>query len=446
MLKKTEIDMLNGPLFSRIMRFGIPLILTNVLQVLFNAADIAVAGRFAGAESLAAVGATGSLIFLIINILIGMSVGVNVVVARYYGMGRNEEEISRAIHTAIFVALAGGVIFAAVGFFISGPMLRMISVPDDIYPLSLLYMRIFFIGMPFNMLYNYCTAVLRAKGDTTRPFFYLLISGTTNVILNMIFVIVFGLGVAGVAIATDLSNLLSAFLIVRYMMKSDDEMHVELNKIRYDKSMFLAMARIGVPAGLQSSMFSVANTVIQGAINAYGPVVMAASSASSSVENFVYISMNAFHQAAQTFTSQNIAAGKKERVVSILKSCIMCTTIIGGIACIAEYVFADLFIGIYNTDPAVIAEGVRRLHVIVSIYLIFGYSDVLVGMIRGYGISLAPVIINLVTTCVARVIWIAILDIPRVSPVWVYMSFPLTWVLLFTVLVVYWTRLRKRVR
>ena len=438
LIKNTEIDMLNGPIFGKIMRFGIPLILTNVLQLLFNAADIAVAGRFAGSESLAAVGATGSLVFLIINILIGISVGVNVVVARYYGMGQKQESLSKAIHTAIFVAIVGGIIFGTIGFALSGVLLKLIGVPAKIYPLSLIYMRIFFIGLPFNMLYNYCTAILRAKGDTTRPFFYLLISGTVNVILNLIFVIVFHMGVAGVALATDLSNCLSAFLIMRYMMKSKDELHVELRKIKFDLPLFKSMAQIGVPAGLQSSLFSVSNAVIQSAINSYGPLIMAACSASSSIENFVYIGMNAFHQAAQTFTSQNIAAGKRERVKSILKVCLLCTTIVGGLICLVELAFGESLIGIYNTSPKVIAAGVERLHIIVIPYLIFGYGDVLVGVIRGHGISLPPVVINLLATCVFRIIWITILDIPKVSANFVYFSYPISWSLLLLALIGYW--------
>lgn len=442
-LKNTEIDMLNGPLFGKIMRFGIPLILTNVLQLLFNAADIAVAGRFAGEESLAAVGATGSLVFLVINILIGISVGVNVVVARYYGMGSKSDSLSRAVHTAIFVAIFGGIIFAIIGFSISGLMLKAISVPNNIYPLSLLYMRIFFLGLPFNMLYNYGTAILRARGDTTRPFFYLLISGTTNVILNLVFVIVFHLGVAGVAIATDLSNMLSAFLILRFLMKSEDELHVDLRKIKMDWAMFRSMARIGVPAGLQSSMFSISNAVIQSAINSYGPIVMAASSAASSIENFVYIGMNAFHQAAQTFISQNIAAEKKERVGTILKVCLLCTTLVGGVLCIIELLFAPFFMSLYNTNAEVISIGVSRMYVIVIPYLIFGYGDVLVGAIRGHGISLPPVIINLLATCVLRILWIYFLDVPRVDVLYVFMSYPITWTVLLIALVVYWFHIRR---
>ena len=435
--------MLNGPLFGKIMRFAVPLILTNILQLLFNAADVAVAGRFAGSESLAAVGATSSLVFLIINILIGISVGVNVVVARCYGTGQKTDALSKAVHTAIFVAVVGGVIFAAFGFCVCGPMLRLIAVPDNIYPLSRLYMRIYFLGLPFNMLYNYGTAILRARGDTTRPFYYLLISGTTNVLLNLLFVIVFGLGVAGVAIATDVSNLLSAFLILRFLVKSDDELHVDFRKIRPDKASFIAMARIGVPAGIQNSMFSIANTVIQSAINAYGPIVMAGSSASASIGNFIYVSMNSFHQAGQTFTSQNLAAGKNERVPQILKVCLLCCTMVGGVMCIFEFAFAHSLIGIYNTSPDVIDAGVMRLRLIVMTYLVYGYGDVLVGVIRGHGIAIPTVIINLLATCVLRIAYIALLDIPAADIRMVYAAYPVSWLVFLAVIVGYWIHLRK---
>ena len=443
MKKKNEIDMLNGPLMGKVLRFAVPLILTNILQLLFNAADVAVAGRFAGSESLAAVGSTGSLVFLIINILIGISVGVNVVVARYYGMGGKSDGLSRAIHTAIFVALVGGVIFAVIGFALSGVLLKLISVPENIFPLSRIYMRIFFLGLPFNMLYNYGTAILRARGDTTRPFYYLLISGTTNVILNLIFVIVFHLGVAGVAIATDLSNMLSAFMILRFLVKSDDELHVDLKKIRFDKGMFISMAQIGVPAGIQSSLFSVSNAVIQSAINAYGPTIMAASSASSSIENFVYVSMNAFHHAGQTFTSQNVAAGKSERVKEILKVCLICTTMMGGAMCIIELSLAPFLLSLYNTSPMVINAGIDRIFIIVVPYLIFGYGDVLVGVIRGHGISLPTVIINLVATTVFRVIYVYFLNVPKVSVQYVYLAYPFSWTLLLVMLIAFWIYLRK---
>ena len=435
--------MLNGPLFGKIMRFAVPLILTNILQLLFNAADVAVAGRFAGSESLAAVGATSSLVFLIINILIGISVGVNVVVARCYGTGQKTDALSKAVHTAIYVAIVGGIIFAAFGFCVCGPMLRLIAVPDNIYPLSRLYMRIFFLGLPFNMLYNYGTAILRARGDTTRPFFYLLLSGTTNVLLNLLLVIVFGMGVAGVAIATDASNLLSAFLIMRFLVKSDDELHVDFRKIRPDKASFIAMARIGIPAGIQNSMFSLANTVIQSAINAYGPIVMAGSSASYSIGNFIYVSMNSFHQAGQTFTSQNLAADKKERVPQILKVCLLCCTLVGGVMCIFEFVFARSLIGIYNTSPEVIDAGVMRLRLIVMTYLIYGYGDVLVGVIRGHGIAIPTVIINLLATCVLRIAYIALLDIPAADIRMVYAAYPVSWLVFLAVIVGYWIHLRK---
>ena len=443
MLKKNEIDMLNGPLFGKIMRFAIPLILTNILQLLFNAADVAVAGRFAGSNCLAAVGATTSLVFLVVNILIGISVGVNVVVARCYGTGQKTEKLSNAVHTAIFVAITGGAIFAVLGFSVSGLLLRLIAVPADILPLSRLYMRIYFLGLPFNMLYNYGTAILRARGDTTRPLVYLTISGTTNVILNLIFVIVFKMDVAGVALATDISNCLSAFLILRFLVRSDDELHVDLRKIRPDKEAFAAMTRIGVPAGVQNSLFSIANAVIQTAINAYGPIIMAGSSAAVSICQFVYVSMNSFSQAGQTFTSQNIAAEKQERISGIVRTCLLCNTIVGGALCLFEFVFCRQLLTLYNTSPEVIAAGMQRIKLFVVTYLIYGYADVFVGVIRGHGISLQTVIINLIATCVLRIVYIGFLDVPRVSPVMVYAAYPISWAVFMLAVAAYWLHVKR---
>jgi len=443
MLKKNEIDMLNGPLFGKILRFAVPLILTNILQLLFNAADVAVAGRFAGSESLAAVGATSSLVFIVVNVLIGISVGANVVVARCYGMGQKTDALSKAVHTAIYVAIVGGVIFGAIGFAVCGFLLRLIEVPADIYPLSRLYMRIYFLGLPFNMIYNYGTAILRSRGDTTRPFFYLLISGTTNVILNLVFVIVFKLGVAGVALATDASNLLSAVLIMRFLIKSNDELHVDLKKIRPDKAAFIAMARIGIPAGIQNSMFSIANAVIQSAINAYGPIVMAGSSASTSIGGFVYVTMNSFHHAGQTFTSQNLAAKKYDRIPQIVKYCFISLTLIAGTMCVLEFVFSRQLLSIYNTSPDVIAAGMVRLRMIVMTYLLYGYADILVGVIRGHGISIQTVIINLIATCVLRIAYIHFLNVPIVDVKYVYAAYPVSWVAFLLAVTGYWIYMRK---
>ncbi|MBR3211884.1 MAG: MATE family efflux transporter, partial [Firmicutes bacterium] len=364
-------------------------------------------------------------------------------VARCYGTGQKTEKLSNAVHTAIFVAITGGAIFAVLGFSVSGLLLRLIAVPADILPLSRLYMRIYFLGLPFNMLYNYGTAILRARGDTTRPLVYLTISGTTNVILNLIFVIVFKMDVAGVALATDISNCLSAFLILRFLVRSDDELHVDLRKIRPDKEAFIAMTRIGVPAGVQNSLFSIANAVIQTAINAYGPIIMAGSSAAVSICQFVYVSMNSFSQAGQTFTSQNIAAGKQERISGIVRTCLLCNTIVGGALCLFEFVFCRQLLTLYNTSPEVIAAGMQRIRLFVVTYLIYGYADVFVGVIRGNGISLQTVIINLIATCVLRIVYIGFLDVPAVSPVMVYAAYPISWAVFMLAVAAYWLHVKR---
>ena len=424
---KRSIDMVNGPILGKILLFSLPLMASNVLQLLFNAVDIVVVGRFAGHTSLAAVGSTTSIVNLFTNLLIGMSVGVNVIVARLFGQGFHEKEISKALHTAVFVAIVGGGLLGGLGFAAAPAILRWMEAPPDTYPLTLLYLRIYFCGTPFVMCYNYGAAALRAQGDTRRPLVYLTVSGVLNLVLNLIFVIVFEMNVAGVALATVISQLVSGGLVLRYLGRCDGALRFSWKEVRPDRDSFVSIARVGIPAGVQGCLFSLSNVVIQGAINSYGSTVMAGSSASISIENFIYASLNAFHHACQTFVSQNVGAGRQDRVGPIVRRCLGCQFLLGTILCGLVVAFRAQLIGIYNADPAVIAVGCQRLAIIALPYMLLGADDVLTGAIRGCGVSLAPVIINLVGTCGLRLLWISLLDTSVYGVEYVYFSYPMSW-------------------
>ncbi len=444
MKTKTAIDMTHGPLFRKILLFSLPLMASNILQLLFNAADVAVIGRFAGHTSLAAVGSTTSVIFLILNLLVGMSVGVNVLLARYIGLGGHEKEISTVLHTAMALALGGGVVLGGIGILVSAPLLRLIQTPEDVLPLAVLYIRIYFAGTPFSALYNYGAAALRAIGDTRRPLVYLTLSGITNVVLNLLFVIVFRMDVAGVALATILSQALSAALVIRCLMKSEDELRFSWSKLCMDKASLVEMARIGIPAGAYSTLFSLANVVVQGAINSYDSIIMAACSAAFSIENFQYTAMNSFHHACQTFCSQNLGAGEHERIDRVVKICLGLVTAVGLVIGIVFIVFSEPLLRLYNTEPAVIEAGAQRMLLMCSLYFVFGLTDVLVGALRGCGAAIIPVVINLLGTCVLRVAWISLLDTSTVGVMWVYFAFPLTWFVTLFALVPFWLRMRRQ--
>ena len=441
---KKEMDMTHGPLLGKILLFALPLMASNVLQLLFNAADVVVIGRFSGQTSLAAVGSTTSIINLLVNLLIGLSIGINVIAAYCYGAESQRDRLKRTMHTAVLVALIGGAIFGAVGVLTAPLMLHLTSVPDDIFPLAQTYLRIYFIGMPFSMIYNYGAALLRARGDTRRPLLYLTISGILNVGLNLIFVIVLKMDVAGVALATIISQLLSAILILRFFRISKDELHLEWREMKIDTGLLRSIAKIGIPAGIQSALFNISNVVMQGSINVYGDVIIAGSAASSSIEGFVYAAMNSFHHTAQTFVGQNVAVQKPERVRRVVQLCLICVTVLGVSASALAVIFAKPLVSLYNTKPEVVAAAVQRLRFIVAPYAIFGLTDVLIGSIRGHGISLPPVIINLICTCAFRIVWLSLLPVPNIDVRYVYATWPLSWVLLLVVLIFYWLHLHRK--
>lgn len=433
-----SIDMVTGPLLKNLLLFSLPLMATNILQLLFNAADVVVVGRYASYASLAAVGSTTSIVNLVVNLLIGISVGVNVLIARYLGAGDRSNEISAA------VALIGGIVLGGIGCMAAEWILRAVSTPEDIFNLALTYLYIYFAGTPAIMLYNYGAAALRARGDTRRPLIFLTISGVVNVALNLFFVIACRMDVAGVALATVISEALSALLILTCLTHADDELHFSWRQLRIDRRSLIQMFKIGIPAGIQSCLFSLSNVAIQGAINAYGSVVIAGCSAASSIEGFIYVAMNSFHQAAQTFMSQNIGAGKYERIRGILKRCILCTVVTGAVLSALSLLLNEPLLRIYNEDPLVIAAGGVHLYMVATLYFIFGIADVLIGAIRGCGSPVAPVVINLLCTCALRLLWVAVIDTSTMSVGLVYASYPTSWLLLLIVLTLCWHRLYRK--
>lgn len=430
--RKYEIDMCNGPLLGKILIFYVPLMLSGILQLLFNAADIVVVGRFAGNESLAAVGATGSLTNLIVNLFIGLSVGANVLVAHFYGAGQ-KEELKNMVQTAIATAAMSGVILIFVGFFVSRPALVLMGTPDDVISHSVLYMRIYFAGMPFMMVYNFGSAVLRAVGDTRRPLYYLLAAGIVNVILNLIFVIVFHMGVAGVATATVISQAISAALVVRCLALSDSDYRLVLKGMKIDPGKLVKMVQIGTPAGLQGALFSISNVLIQSSVNSFGSIAMAGNTAASNIEGFVYTAMNAFHQAAVSFCGQNYGAMKFKRVGKVTAICLGLVTVVGFLMGSGAYLASGLLLRIYSPDAEVIRYGTLRMAYICILYFLCGAMDVMVGSLRGMGYSIMPMLVSLTGACLFRVVWIytAFRRIPTLECL--YVSYPISWGLTFLV-------------
>lgn len=433
-MKNYKIDMCNGPIIKKMLLFALPLMCSSILQLLFNAADIIVVGRFAGDNSLAAVGATGPLINLLVNLFVGLSIGANVVAAKDFGAKR-EDELSKTVHTAMLLSLFSGILLTVVGFFASKQILQLMNIPDNVLGLSTTYMRIYFLGMTANMIYNFGSAILRAVGDTRRPLNYLLLAGIVNVILNLIFVIVFKLGVAGVAIATAISQFISAALVVRCLMHEQGGLQLVLSKLHIYKDKFKRILQIGIPAGLQGILFSLSNVVIQRSINSFQEVVMAGNSAAGNIEGFIYVAMNAFYQATLSFTSQNIGAKKYGRIKKILFCGEACVIVVGTTLGILAIIFGDTLLGIYSTSKEVIKAGMVRFNVICYTYALCGMMDVIVGSLRGLGYSIMPMIVTLLGACGLRLLWIAtVFQIPQLHKVTtIYFSYPISWAITFLV-------------
>lgn len=428
-------DMTQGRLLTQVLVFALPIMLSGILQLLFNAADTIVVGRFAGNEALAAVGSVGSLNNMIISLFIGLSVGANVLVARYTG-SRNDRAVSDTVHTSVLLSLAGGVLLMIIGVALARPLLELMGSPEDVIDLAVLYVRIIFLGMPVQMLYNFCAAILRAVGDTQRPLYYLTIAGVVNVLLNLVFVILFHLSVAGVALATIISQAISALLVMRALLNMEGPTRLFLNRLRIHPGKLREIIRIGLPAGIQSSVFSLSNVVIQSSVNSFGSVVIAGNAASSNVGNFVYQAMNTFQQAITCFAGQNIGARKPRRIVSAMKVCMFWAVSFGLVLGMLSCVFGTQLLSLFSADPAVIAAGMERQIIVCAPYFLCGMMDVMTGALRGIGYSLLPMIVSILGACAFRLFWVFTVFAAYPTLPCLMLSYPVSWLLTFSVLLV----------
>lgn len=443
--KSYEIDMCNGPLFSKILAFSIPLMLSGILQLLFNAADMIVVGRFAGSTALAAVGANAALINLLTNLFIGFSIGANVLVAQFYGAGK-ERDMSETVHSAILLSLLCGGILLVLGILAAPQILILMGTPGDVLGQAVLYIRIYFIGIPVLLLYNFGSSILRAVGDTKRPLYYLLTAGIINVILNLIFVIGLRMGVAGVALATVISQSVSAALVLRCMMHMEGGCRVELVKLKINREKMLQIMRIGFPAGLQGTVFSLSNVLIQSSVNSFGSVAVAGNTAGQNIEGFIYMAMNTFHQTALSFSSQNFGAGNYKRIGRVFLECLGLVTFVGLSLGWLAYLFGNQLLGIYSSDPQVIEVGLLRMSVICTMYCLCGIMDVTVGELRGIGCSVLPMVVSVLGVCAFRVFWIFTI-FQQYRSLWtLYISYPISWVLTAAVNMVCFMLVRKKQR
>ena len=428
--RRYDIDMLNGPVLPRLLSFALPLMLSSMLQLTFNAADVIVVGRFEGDAALAAVGAPGSLINLLVNLFLGLSVGANVVVAQCCGAG-DYRQTGEAVHTAVALSLVGGVLVGVFGFLLAGPLLGLMSTPAEVLPLATSYMRIYFLGMPANMLYNFGAAILRAIGDTRRPLAYLTLAGVVNVVLNLLFVIAFGMGVSGVALATIISQLISATLVTLCLIRTDGAIHLDVRRIRLHPDKVWRIARVGLPAGLQGMVFSLSNVLIQSTVNSFGKSAVAGNTTASNLEGYIYVAMNSIHQGAITFTGQNVGARKYDRISKVCAASLVAVTgiglALGGFLMLAK----GWLFRIYTNDDAVIAAAGLRSSIIAPTYFLCGMMEVMVGLLRGMGSSVTPMVVSILGACVLRIVWI--LTIYPLNPTLptLYLSYPVSWFITF---------------
>lgn len=425
--------MIEGGLFKKLIFYTIPIVLTGILQLLFNSADLIMVGNFCGSLSVAAVGATGALINLLVNLFIGLSVGAGVAVAHALG-AKKSKTVFETVHTAIPTAILGGAVLTVIGVLFSRNFLEMMGTPADVIDLSSIYMEIYFCGMIGGLVYNFGAAILRAAGDTKSPLIYLSAAGVLNIILNYIFVKFFDLNVAGVAIATSVSQTLSAVLVVIALMKRKDDCRLYLSKMRFYKKPLLKIVKIGLPAGIQGSLFSISNVIIQSSINSFGSVAVSGNAAAGNLEGFVYLTMNSFHQTALNFVGRNYGAKKFGRIKKIM-GITLCSVAVTGIVCgVSMYLASPTLLKIYITDsPAAIAEGVLRLSFVCLPYFLCGLMDVMTGILRGMGSSIVPMVITVAGVCGMRIVWIyTIFQAPAFHTAsCLFVSYPISWILTF---------------
>ena len=419
-----------GPFLKKIMIFSVPLILTGILQLAYNTADIVVVGRFVGKEALAAVGSTGSLVNLFVNIFLGLSMGSGVMVARHIG-ARDDKRVSDCVHTSMLLSIFCGILIGIIGFFLSGEMLKLMQVPDDVLDLATLYLKVYFLGSPGLMVYNFGASIVRSTGDTKRPLVILAVSGFVNVILNLILIIVFKFGVEGVAIATIISQYLSAIFIVAYLLVINNSCRFDIRKLRINKTELKQILRLGLPAGVQSSLFSISNVIIQSSVNSFGSVAMAGIAAGSNYDSYIFTGTNAVSQTAMTFTSQNIGAKKFENIGKIYRYCLTFASAIGISLGIVGFIFSDQIVAFFSDDPGVIQIGAERMRLVMPFFFFCSLMDVTASDIRGMGKSVEPMIVSLIGACGIRIFWVFfILPLDR-TLINLYWSYPVSWTVTF---------------
>ena len=423
-----EAGVLNSPLLKEMLIFALPIMAMNVLQLLFNAADMVVIGRFSGSQALAAVGATGSLISLIVNLFMGLSVGTSVIVAQDYGAGK-VTDLSKTVHTSIATSVITGIIVMIIGFVYCQPLLNMMGTPDDIFHMSVLYMKIYFIGLPASMIYNFCAAILRAIGDSRRPMYYLTIAGIINVILNLLFVAVFNLDVAGVAWSTVISQYVSMVLILICLIRSDGGIRFIPKELRIDKEKLKQIIKIGLPAGLQGLLFSISNVLIQSAINSFGSTLVAANSAAGNVEGFVSTAMNGYYNAAITFAGQSMGAKDYDRIDNIAKTSAVLIFVTWIILGSSTVIFGRTLLNLYTSNPEVVELGMMRMKIMMAVYFTCGFMSVFPGLTRAMGYSMLPMLCTLIGACLMRIIWLATFFAWQPTIFMLYVCYPITWAL-----------------
>ncbi len=442
-----SMDMCSGSILKKMLLFALPLMLSGILQLLFNAADVAVVGRFAGDESLAAVGSTTSLINLLTNLFIGLSIGTNVLVARYFGAGQ-ERELSETVHTSLVISAISGIVLTIIGIALASPILTLMRTPSGVLDLAVVYLRTYFLGMTATMIYNFGSAILRAVGDTMRPLIILMIAGAINVCCNLVFVIVFHWGVFGVGLATSISQTVSAVAVVICLLCEKGAIRLSFKKLCIVKDKLVKMIQIGLPAGVQGSLFSIANVVIQSSINEFDAIVVAGNTAAFNLEGFAFVGMNAFHQAAISFIGQNVGAGRYERINRIMGTAVGCVATAGALVSTLLLTVGPSLLQIYTTNPAVIEAGMVRLQIMAASIILAGIMDVLVGGLRGLGYSLMPMFVSLIGVCALRLVWIfTVFQLPQFHSIdMLYITYPISWGITLTAHAVCFILIRKKLK
>lgn len=437
--------MCNGTIMDKLISFSFPLMLTSILQLMFNAVDIIVVGRFSGSQSLAAVGSTTALINIFTNLFIGISLGANVLAARYYAAGR-DKEMSEAVHTAIFLALISGLIMAVVGVGASRFALTLMGTPDNVIDLSVLYMRIYFMGMPFFMLYNYGAAILRAVGDTKRPLFYLIAAGLANVVLDLLLVIVIPMNVAGVAVGTVASQMVSCILVLRCLYRTEGSYQLRFSRLTIKSEHLKMIFQVGVPAGIQSTVINFSNALLQSSVNSFGSTAMAGYTAANNIIGFLYSAVNAVTQACMSFTSQNYSVGKPKRMDRVLVNCIILTVSVSAAMGIGAYAFGGQLLKIYTSEADVIRCGLEVLSITTVPYFLCGIMDLFPGAMRGMGHSGVPMILSVIGTVGTRIVWVYLLFPHHRSLYFLFISYPASWILTIIMQAVCFYFVRKQCR